>query len=414
MSIIGDIKRFVLEYKISIITVLALGIYFVLWLVYGQRLENKMSVEYHGLAHLGLLIVPFLIVMLSFFYAQRSRFFPGDKKNAPGGFGFLARTAGLVSIIAAVCAAVLFVFWSINEYRTADVAVRTLLDALFILVGIAIVYKVVSSYTSIPSWKLPAPLLLIKEVLLYIPCLILSFAHWIKYEYKITAKPVWILLGMEVGIIGLRFLLPWLLELILNHEGKLLLKNPVYLDNKTMIGTFDALHKNRLSKTDIEEEGAFNYNYAISGWFFINPQPPGTSAAYAKDTSILDYGGKPKLTYNGKKDTIKITMSQNNGPTIDSGTRDVVVLKDVRLPLQKWNNIVLNMKGGMLDVFLNGKLIVSGPDAMAYMSYDSLTIGATNGVQGAACNVRYFDEPLSLTQISLHYNTYRNLTPPIA
>ncbi|MCK5548664.1 MAG: hypothetical protein KAI64_06590, partial [Thermoplasmata archaeon] len=348
-----------MDHKISIITVLALAVYFVLWLVYGQRLDAHVSTKYHGLVQLGALVTPFLILMLSFFYAQRSLLFSGDSASAPGGFMFLAQMVGIVMVMAGICAAVLFVFWSINEYRTADVALRTVLDALFILVGIAILYKLVSSYLSVPGWKLWGPLLLIKEVLLYIPCMILSLGNWVKYEYKITTKPVWILLGIEVAIIALRFFLPWLLEVVLNHEGKLLLKDPVYLNTETTIGTFDALHRDRLSKTEVEKEGAFNYNYAISGWFYVNPQPPGTSVAYAKDTSILNYGGKPNVTYNGKDDTIKITVSQQNGPRVDGGERRVIVLKGARLPLQKWNHIVLNMKGGMLDVFLNGKLIAS-------------------------------------------------------
>lgn len=416
MMTLNSIKTFIRVHKIGILTTLALIVYFILWLVYGNKLEAKVPVKYHGLSQLSLLIVPFIILMLGAFYAQRSDLMQdfgvprSGKLKVPGVFNFLGKSTGLIAILAGICGLIFAIFWVVKEYRTADVVVTSILDVLFALVGIAILYKVGSKLSTL---TLPAPLRLIKEVILYFPCLLLSLINWIRYEYKITAKPVWILLAIEIGIIGLRFLLPWLIETVLNHEGQLLLRNPVYLNNETAIGTFDKLHKERLSKSDIQEKGAFNYNYAISGWFFINPQPPSGSVSYSEDTSILNYGGKPNVTYNGKTDTLKVTISQDQSATTNDGAREVVILKHKRLPLQKWNNIVLNMNGGMLDVFLNGKLIVSGPDTMAYMSYDNLTVGAPKGVQGAACNVRYFDKPLSLTQISLQYNTYRGLTPPV-
>jgi hypothetical protein len=414
MGFVDSMKSFYQNHTIGIFTLLALAVYAGLWFAFSAKLDKKLPQTYHGIADLVWILVPFVIVLMSFFFLRRKNLFPRGDKSAPSIFGYLAKIGSITGIAMFFAFVIFAIFWIIKEYKSADDIIKIVLDILFILVGIAILYKAVSHYIRVPSWKMPAGLRLIKEVILYIPCLILSLVSWIKLQYNITSKPVWILLAVEIAIIGLRFLLPWLLEKILNHEGILLLKNPIYLNNENTVGSFDTLHKERLSKLAIEEKGPFNYNYAISGWFYINPQPPSTSTAYSKDTVLLTYGGKPAIKYNARKDMMKVTLIQDLGATIDDDKKEIVLAENIKLPLQKWNNIVLNMKGGMLDIFLNGELIASGPDTMTHMSYDNLTVGAPNGIEGAVCNVRYFKNPLSLAQISLQYNTYKNLTPPIA
>ena len=414
MGFVESIKSFYFNHSISILTILAFIVYAALWFAFSVKLDDKIPLKYHGLADLGWILIPFIIILVSFFFLRRKNLFPRGDKSAPSVFGYLAKIGSLASIAIVFVLTILFVLWIVKEYKSADDVIRIVLDVLFALVAVAALYKVASHYIKVPGFKLPTWLRLIKEIVLYIPCLILSLVSWIKFQYKITTKPVWILLAIEIAIILLRFFLPWALEKILNHKGKLLVKNPIYLNSENIVGAFDELHKDRLDKLSVEEKGPFNYNYAISGWFYINPQPPSTSTAYSKDTVLLSYGGKPAITYNAKKDTMQVTMVKDQGATLDDSSEKVVLAKDVKLPLQKWNNIVLNMKGGMLDIFMNGDLIASGPDTMTHMSYDNLSVGAPNGIEGAVCNVRYFKNPLSLTQLSLQYNTYKSFTPPIA
>jgi hypothetical protein len=48
------------------------------------------------------------------------------------------------------------------------------------------------------------------------------------------------------------------------------------------------------------------------------------------------------------------------------------------------------------------------------MTNDALTIGATNGIFGGVCNVIYFKQPLTSSQMFYTYNMVKDKTPPIS
>ena len=81
--------------------------------------------------------------------------------------------------------------------------------------------------------------------------------------------------------------------------------------------------------------------------------------------------------------------------------------------LQKWNNIIINYDGGILDIFLNGELVKSNVGVVPYYKLDNLTIGENNGIKGGICNVIYYKHVLSSNNIYYLYNTIKNKTPPI-
>jgi len=101
----------------------------------------------------------------------------------------------------------------------------------------------------------------------------------------------------------------------------------------------------------------------------------------------------------------KLTDFDNNGNRI--------IYKNTNIPLQKWNHFIINYNGGIMDIFLNGELVKSVPGVIPYYTLDNLTIGEKNGIKGGICNMVYFRNALTRSNIYYLYNTVKNKTPPV-
>ena len=95
----------------------------------------------------------------------------------------------------------------------------------------------------------------------------------------------------------------------------------------------------------------------------------------------------------------------------ENGNR--IVYKQKNVLLQKWNNIIINYNGGILDIFLNGELVKSNIEVVPYYTLDSLSVGEDNGINGSLCNLIYFNKPLTSYNIYYLYNAVKNKTPPV-
>jgi hypothetical protein len=95
----------------------------------------------------------------------------------------------------------------------------------------------------------------------------------------------------------------------------------------------------------------------------------------------------------------------------EEGNRILYIKHNVLL--QKWNNIIINYNGGILDIFINGELVKSDIGVVPYYTLDSLIIGKNGGLNGGICNVVYFKKPLTALNIYFLYNMIKNKTPPI-
>lgn len=251
----------------------------------------------------------------------------------------------------------------------------------------------------------------IVNFIMYIPCLLLSLMDYIKYQYNITTKNVWILLIVEIILIIIWFVIPIMLHAYSTKNGLQLLKEPKYLNKESSLGTFEQLHGENLQPEDSSEVGRakFNYHYSLSAWFYLNPQPPNTSPAYNKYTNILTYGSKPAIEYNGQLNTLRVIVESEKDPGVK---KRVVIYKTNKILYQRWNNIVINYDRGTMDVFVNGELVGSKESISPYMTYESITVGSVDGLNGGISNVMYFKDNLSKSYIENMYFALKGKDEP--
>lgn len=299
---------------------------------------------------------------------------------------------------------------TVDTFQTIFIQV---VNIMMVLGAISVIYIILRdgvSETDKNETRIHVLLLsLLKNIIFYVPCLIIDIVEFVKAEYQITTKTIWIVLAIEIVLIMLYFVLPKLFHGITTHDGINLLDECIYLNRKRSLGTYESLHKVKdkaVAKPEDIENSRFKYTYALSAWYYINPQPPNTGPAYTKFTTILDYGKKPLVQYNPLKNTLRVQCETGKGDM-----KTLYETKDIKF--QKWNNIVVNYDAGTMDVFINGNLVSSTPEISPYMTYENVIVGQENGIQGGICNVVYYKHILSQGKINTAYKLLRNKAVPL-
>lgn len=299
---------------------------------------------------------------------------------------------------------------------------------------------------------------LILNTILYIPCLLISSLNFLGKVFGIVKGPPGTetafkppstfelkMLGLSLFLLSsyffwIFFANSYITNKILKQGGKQLINQPVPTDILSNIASYQSL-----TGTD-----KFDYQYALSFWFYLDAFPPSTNSSYLKIVPILSYGENPAIKYSSKDNTLYITIKQKTEENIyynkDSSVEEVgkkwtnlqdkikdtiekvkempfakeldadgnrIIYKHPDVLLQKWNHIVLNFNGGTLDVFYNGKLVKSAIEVVPYMKFDMLTTGTENGVSGNIANLMYFKNPIDILTIHKLYNSLKDKNPPV-
>jgi hypothetical protein len=302
---------------------------------------------------------------------------------------------------------------------------------------------------------------LVLNIILYIPCLLVIALNYVislfngsnksgipnintqpkPFEYKMLVLSLVLLAGYFTWVFLGK---PFIRTKYLKQGGQQLVNQPIQTDVLTNIASFQSL-----SGTE-----TFNYQYAISFWFYLDSFSPSTNSSYLKVVPILSFGENPAIKYSSANNTLYITVKQQSegtnvidyvhkketeikqdtsekwksvqekiteaiekvkeipfGNDIDAeGNR--IIYKQPDVLLQKWNHIVLNYNGGTLDVFYNGKLVKSAIEVVPYMKMDMLTVGTENGISGNVANLIYFKNPLDILTINTLYTSLKDKNPP--
>jgi hypothetical protein len=187
-------------------------------------------------------------------------------------------------------------------------------------------------------------------------------------------------------------------EYVATFKTKQLINDPIYTDSLT---TSDNWHFENLKDGKV-----YNYNYSISAWIYIHDQGLNRGPYYNNFASIFNYGDKPNILYNMKKQTLRIQMRNRL-------RKNRILFETDELPMQKWNNIIINYDGGTLDIYINNKLVATEKSVIPYLSQDKITMGQEKGLSGGICNVIYYPEVLSPLKMTLFYETLKRFNPPI-
>jgi len=316
----------------------------------------------------------------------------------------------------------LFVFWivySIHNLSGETNIMRFILNILILLIVLTLIYRTMN--VQIPdsntNSKKNAFFDMIINLIFYIPCLFSGAIDSVSQsgvklgpDYFAREKNSFVTLFIVILLVFLYFLAPFLYNKLNLQGGELLVNKPVNTNKEYSLGTYEELNGS----------DTFDYQYAISCWIYINSDAPNTNESYNKYTSLLNFGGKPNVLYNGKTNSLMVTMEQKDLQKTtsnkliefdDKGNRILYVNHNVLL--QKWNNIIINYSGGILDIFLNGELVKSDIGVVPYYTLDNLEIGEDNGINGGICNVVYFNKALTALNIYFLYNMIKDKKLPV-
>jgi hypothetical protein len=312
----------------------------------------------------------------------------------------------------------LIIYWivyTIQNFTGSSSTITSLvLNVLLVIIVLGLIYKTI--YVELPAGNSNKNgfFSLILNLLFYIPCIFSNMfdaiGNFIMGDYGATNMGSVIMLIIVILLILLYFKLPNLINKFILQGGKQLINEPISSSLQTPLGTYK----------DLNGSDNYDYQYSISFWFYLDANPPNTNPAYNKYTSLLNYGEKPNVLYCGKTNTLMVTILQkdlknvtNNKLTdFDENGNRILYINDNVL-LQKWNNIIINYSGGVLDIFLNNELVKSDIGVVPYYTLDNLTIGENNGLNGSICNLVYFNHPLNTSNMYILYNMIKDKTPPI-
>ena len=374
----------------SIIEIILLILIFYKWNLLGLSSSNPPAV--------ALIIIVFAFIQLTMYLFLKEKDSFKDNDSTTPLFGNI-----LIKIILTIFTLIIMVVavYAILIYGSSTLIFlfHLVVYIVVLLIAIAIIYLTITPFIKEAKNKDSNNSFtnLIGRLIMYFPSLILDTIDWVRYQYKITTHPVWLLLGGEALLLTLNILVPRVFSFISNQQGKILLNEPVYLDKQHIIGDFDTLYKDTQS---------IKYKFSISAWFWINPQPPNTSSAYTKFTNILDFGKKPSFEYNSLENKLRVSCNIHKDNTS-------IIYETTDIKYQTWNNIVINYDAGSMDIFLNGVLVGSRPDIVPYMTFENITVGSKKGIQGGITNVIYRNNIMQSREIEYIYKTMKLMPIPV-
>lgn len=377
------------NFLIYLLTFIILIIFTVLFFYYSH---NKIKFSLDIFLYTTIIIIP--IFLLFYFLKPQLTDISTEKSNEK------SLITIFISLIFFITLLIYFIMNVTPKQVLITKYVFIILLGFMFIVGLAMIFLMFMHYfKNMSGWSG-----FFVRLIFFIPCLLIDFIQFIKNEMKITTNNIYILFILELLLILGYLYLPNLFNKITLKKGIILLKDSRFL-NKEYTITNDTMIT--LPKLSIDEVSKYRHNFAISMWVYINPQN-NSFHSYSKETNIIDMNNsKPRITYINNNDNIN--------------EKDILIFyfddnkHIIKNKGQKWNNIVINSNSTTIDIFINSNLekTFTLTKPLEYKNTGIINLGSNNGLDGAICNIMYFNEPLTKNQIANSYNLLMFKNPPL-
>ena len=260
------------------------------------------------------------------------------------------------------------------------------------------------------------------QFIFFIPCLLSDIVRYLIKDIVSTPKLVYVILGIEIVLVLIYFILPKILKKPNFDNGAQLLKEPSFLsDRKTLDNCNYIMNRYMTDKKalKIPDSSKYigpsnsndfkNYNFAFSMWLNTNESDLSHNVFYYGNNQML---GKPYIYYNGNGEhTFVLTDISGSGKEIPPYKTNLLS--------QRWNHIVVNYTRSRCDLFINGHLrhtvqFTSNIPYIETTDANTIVVGDTKEhLHGAICNIMAYRKPMTAEQIANTYNILHLRNPPV-
>lgn len=394
---IGRILLYYMKnYKMEVGFIIGLLLYIIsIIIIFTMNPYDIITEQNGGMSIFLSMLGGFLILMAFMFYQKKKQ--STENVETAGALSYFGKILTTFVFFGLVIAVLYFVFYLASYYTNFSAYFLFGLNALIVIGIITLLVKYFGIHDGPPNDSPPSWSKLFIKLITYIPCLLLDLVDYAKNQYQITTKPILIVFIIEIILIGLYLIYPWIVKQFLSHNSNQLVTDPVVLNTETNLGSFSDVNY---------VNDKFQYKYAVSGWIYIDSFPPETNSSYDTYTSLLNIGDKPNFLFNAAKNKLKIMMTTE-------GKVESILYESDEFRMQRWNHVVVNYDGSTMDIFINNELVSSTPGTIPYNNNTMMRCGTPNGIYGGVCNVNYYKEAISRAKINWLYSSVKSLNPPV-
>lgn len=397
MSIKDFIIFFITKFAFILFALYAFFVYYIYKNNSFQFLETHQTLSVYGFLFIGLLLLSALVYSMG----------GVDKETYHSANEYFSFIGGLVAKILFIGVILFIAFYAAYSFSKANNAMNlsiSIINALLLFVFFAIVLQYFRKGNNSIRSTQTGFFGFIYNLITYIPCLFIELIESIQTTFGDISreKTMSIIVLIELLLIGLKFLLPYLSEKVLNHSAIALTDKVLPTEIKTPI----------MVPTYFSDAIKPIYNYGLSSWIYIHPEPVNTNEAYLENTVLYTFGGVPTLYYNSKKNVLLFTVDTIN----EDGSKKTVQIKgkkDIEVLLERWNHVYVNFIDGNFDVFINGELVLTENNIIPYGLPRGITVGNNPGIYGELSSLVYYKNPLLEGEIKLLYKALSSKNPPL-